>query len=117
VTVTRCALRAPGQANCYPADAVLGLPRERHSLGLCRLAVLDAVRGSNDTALKAITRVCGTAVGKRQVEHLVRADAVDVAAFYAARTPVPQGAATLLVLTADGKGIAMRPRSPARGHS
>ncbi|MDF2269263.1 ISKra4 family transposase, partial [Streptomyces coacervatus] len=42
VTVTRCALRAPGLSNCYPADAVLGLPHERHSLGLRRLAVLEA---------------------------------------------------------------------------
>ncbi|WP_405654010.1 ISKra4 family transposase [Streptomyces sp. NBC_00019] len=109
VRVTRCALRSPGQANCYPADAVLGLPHERHSLGVRKLAVLEAVRGSYDTAMEAITRCCGKVVGKRQVEHLVQAAAVDVAAFYAARTPVPQNASTLLVLSADGKGIIMRP--------
>ncbi|WP_239134963.1 hypothetical protein [Streptomyces sp. SID12488] len=56
VTVTRCALRAPGLPNRYPADQVLGLPRERHSLGLRRLVVLEAVRGSYDHALEAIER-------------------------------------------------------------
>ncbi|MBC9719486.1 hypothetical protein H9Y04_43970 [Streptomyces sp. TRM66268-LWL] len=41
-TVTRCALRALGLANCCPTNQVLGLPRERHSLGLRRLVVLEA---------------------------------------------------------------------------
>ncbi|WP_425824733.1 hypothetical protein [Streptomyces fractus] len=109
VTVSRCALRAPGRPNCYPADALLGLPRERHSLGIRRLAVLEAVRGSYDTALEAITRACGRIAGKRQIEHLVRAAAVDTAAFYAVRTPIPQTASTLLVISVDGKGITMRP--------
>ncbi len=109
VRVTRCALRSAGLTNFYPADKVLGLPNERHSLGLRRLAVLEAVRGSYDSAMEAITRACGKVVGKRQVERLVRATAVDVAAFYAARAPTPASAATLLVLSVDGKGIAMRP--------
>ncbi|MFD9320073.1 hypothetical protein ACFWDQ_20755 [Streptomyces sp. NPDC060053] len=110
VTITRCALRAPGLPNCYPADQVLGLPRERHSLGLRRLVVLEAVRGSYDHALEAIERRCGArAVGKRQAEQLVRAAAVDIADFYAARTPNPAASTTLLVLSVDGKGIVMRP--------
>jgi hypothetical protein len=110
VTVTRCALRGPGLPNCYPADQVLGLPRERHSLGLRRLVVLEAVRGSYDHALEAIERRYGArAVGKRQAEQLVRAAAVDIAAFYAARTPDPAASATLLVLSVDGKGIVMHP--------
>lgn len=109
VRVTRCALRSPGLSNVYPADKVLGLPRERHSLGVRKLAVLESVRGSYDTAMEAITRACGKVVGKRQIEHLVQQAAVDVAAFYAARTPTPASAATLLVLSVDGKGIVMRP--------
>lgn len=110
VTVTRCALRAPGVPNCYPADQVLGLPRERHSPGLRRLVVLEAARGSYDSALEAIERRCGTrAVGKRQAEQLVRVAAADIAAFYAARTPAPAASTTLLALSVDGKGIVMRP--------
>ncbi|MFL1906036.1 hypothetical protein ACJWDR_44190 [Streptomyces tauricus] len=109
VRVTRCVLRSPGQANCYPADTALGLPHERHSLGVRKLTVLEAVRGSYDTVMEAITRCCGKVVGERQVEHLVQAEAVDVAAFHAARIPTPQSADVLLVLSADGKGIIMRP--------
>lgn len=109
VTVTRCALRAAGLPNLCPADAHLALPRERHSLGLRRLAVLEAVRGSYDCALQAVGRACGNVVGKRQLEHLVKAAATDVAAFYAARTPAPASASTLLVLSVDGTGIVMRP--------
>ncbi|MGP3992044.1 hypothetical protein [Streptomyces sp. 3N207] len=53
---------------------------------------------------------CGAgAVGKRQAEQLVRAAAVDIADFYAARTPAPAASTTLLVLSVDGKGIVMRP--------
>ncbi|MDQ0780043.1 hypothetical protein QF026_008509 [Streptomyces aurantiacus] len=110
MTVTRCALRGAGMTNLDPADAMLGLPHGRYSLGLRRLAVLEAARGSYDTALEAIDRSCGGRVaGKRQVEDLVRAAAVDVAAFYTARTADPAPAGTLLVISADQKGIVMRP--------
>jgi hypothetical protein len=110
VTVTRYALRGAGMTNLYPADAILGLLQGRHSLGLRRLAVLEAARGSYDTALEAIDRRCGgRVVGKRQMEDLVRAAAVDVAAFYTARTPHPAPAGTLLVISIGQKGIVMRP--------
>lgn len=109
VQVTRCALRAPGRVAVHPADAALALPRERHSMGLRRLAVLESVRGSYDAALEGIDRVCGTRLcGKRQLEHLVRQAAVDVVSFYAVRTPEPATASTLLVMSVDGKGIVMR---------
>ncbi|MFF4161585.1 hypothetical protein [Streptomyces sp. NPDC001678] len=48
-------------------------------------------------------------VGKRQAGELVRAAAVDIDAFCSSRTPEPAGPSTLLVLSFDGKGIAMRP--------
>jgi hypothetical protein len=111
VTVRRCALRARGCANVYPADAGLGLPAGRHSHGLRRLAVIEAVRGSFDTARAAIGRRCGPVAGKRQTEHLVQAAAADIDAFYAARVTAPCTADTLLVLSADGKGIVMRPEA------
>ena len=50
VTVRRLAYRAPGRTNIYPADAALSLPAGRHSHGLRRAAVCEAVRGSYDTA-------------------------------------------------------------------
>jgi len=109
VTVRRLAFRAPGRANVYPADAALSLPRGRHSHGLRRLAVREAVRGSYDTAKAAVDRRCGKVAGKRQLEELVRSAACDIDAFYARRTPMPCTAEVLLVLSADGKGIVMRP--------
>lgn len=111
VTVSRCALRAPGQPNVYPADVGLGLPAGRHSHGLRRLAVLEAVRGSFDTAREAIRRRCGPVAGKRQTENLVAAAAVDIDAFYQQRVAAPCTADTLLVISADGKGIVMRPEA------
>ncbi len=69
----------------------------------------EAVRGSCDTAKAAVDRRCGKVAGKRQIEELVKAAAVDVGAFYAQRVPVPCTSEVLLVLSADGKGIVMRP--------
>jgi hypothetical protein len=109
VQVIRCAWRRPGVPNLCPSDAALSLPAPRCSHALARLAAVEAVRGSFETAHAAITRRCGPVMGKRQVEQAVIAAAGDIAAFYAARIPVPCTASTLLVLSADAKGIVMRP--------
>ncbi len=109
VQVTRCAWRRPGAGNLYPADAALSLPAPRHSHTLARLAALEAVRGSSGTAHAAITGRCGPVMGKRQIEQAVVNAAGDIAAFYAARVPMPCTAATLLVISADAKGVVMRP--------
>lgn len=109
VTVRRLAYRAPGRPNLYPADAALSLPAGRHSHGLRRLAVCEAVRGSYDTATAAISARCGRVAGKRQLEELVKAAAADTGGFYAQRVPVPCTSEVLLVLSADSKGIVMRP--------
>ncbi len=109
VTVERLAYRARGVPNLYPADAVLNLPVEKHSHGLRRLAAIESTRGSFDEAAAAITRANGVRVGKRQVEELAAAAAVDVAGFYAATRPGPSPDTDPLVLSADGKGVVMRP--------
>jgi len=109
VQVIRCAWRRPGAGNVYPADAALSLPAPRHSHALARLAVLEAARGSFEAAHAAITGRCGPVIGKRQIEQAVVNAAGDITAFYAARIPRPCTASTLLVLSADAKGIVMRP--------
>ena len=109
VQVRRCAWRRPGAGNLYPADAALSLPAPRHSHTLARLAALEAVRGSFQTAHAAITSRCGPVMGKRQIEQAVVNAAGDIAAFYAARVPMPCTASTLLVISADSKGVVMRP--------
>ena len=111
VQVTRCAWRRPGAPNLCPADAALSLPACRPSHALARLAAVEAVRGSSGAAHAAITRRCGPVMGKRQAGQAVVSAACDIAAFYAARIPVPCTASTLLVLSADAKGIVMRPQA------
>ena len=111
VTVTRAAWRAKGLPNVHPADAALSLPAGRHSMGLRRLAVLEATVGSFDQAIEAIGRRCGKVLGKRRAAHLVRAAAVDVAAFYDQQIPEPATAEVALVIQADGKGVVMRPEA------
>jgi hypothetical protein len=109
VTVTRCAWRKPGAPDYRPADAALSLPAGRHSHSLARLAALEAARGSFGAAHAAVTRRCGNVIGKRQLEESVTGAAVDIPGFYAARIPEPCTSSALVVLSADCKGIVMRP--------
>ena len=119
VSVERLAYRAPGVGNLHPADAALNLPVERHSHGLRKLAALESARGSFDDAVEAIFRQTGQRLGKRQVEELAGLAAMDFEDFYEDRRPARSKPGDLLVLSADGKGIVMRPdalrtRAPAR---
>jgi hypothetical protein len=109
VQVTRCAWRKPGAPNWCPADAALSLPAGRHSHSLAMLAAIEAARGSFDAAHAAITRRCGPVMGKRQAGVSVVHAAADIPAFYAARIPQPCTRGTLLIMSADCKGIVMRP--------
>ncbi|MGH9121526.1 MAG: ISKra4 family transposase [Acidimicrobiales bacterium] len=109
VTVERLAYRHRGHPNLYPADAALNLPAGRHSHGLRRLAALEASRGSFDEASEAVCRATGVHVAKRQVEALAAAAAADVEEFYACRGAPEAAADDVLVISADGKGIVMRP--------
>ena len=107
--VERLAYRAPGVGNLHPADAALNLPVERHSHGLRKLAAVEAARGSFQDAVEAIERYTGQQLGHRQVQELAQLAAVDFEDFYAARRPKRSKPEQLLVLSADGKGIVMRP--------
>ena len=111
VRVRRLAYRRRGQANLHPADATLNLPEERHSHGLRRLAAEAASKGSFDDATEAIRRRTGTRLGKRQVEQLAQRSASDVEDFYASRTHQAASADDVLVISADGKGVVMRPEA------
>ena len=109
VTVTRLAYRRRGHANLCPADAALNLPVEKHSHGLRQLAAVEAARGSFDDTAEAIERATGVRLGKRQAEELAGRAAVDFDDFYAQRRPQPGAGRDVLILSADGKGIVMRP--------
>jgi len=111
VDVTRLAYRRRGERNMCPADAALNLPRELHSHGLRELSAIEASRGSFEDATDAIGRVTGVRLGKRQLEQLAARAAADFEAFYAqpSRSQATVTDGDLLVLSADGKGIVMRP--------
>lgn len=109
VRVARLAYRHKGAANLHPADAALNLPEESYSHGLRALVATEAARGSFEEAVAAIGRGSAAKVGKRQVEALAQAAAVDVEAFFdQVERPAAQ-ADEVVVVSADGKGIVMRP--------
>lgn len=85
--------------------------RELHSHGLRELAAIESSRGSYEEAGQAISRITGARLGKRQLEQLAARSAADFESFYSqparSRAAVTDG--DLLVLSADGKGIVMRP--------
>ncbi|MDQ6724814.1 MAG: hypothetical protein M3066_01355 [Actinomycetota bacterium] len=109
VTLSRLAYRRRSCPNLHPADGALNLPTERYSHGIRELAAVEAARGSFDGVVEAIERATGQHLGKRQVEELAARTAVDFEAFYT-QAPRPQAKPTdVVVLSADGKGIVMRP--------
>jgi hypothetical protein len=115
VTVRRLAYRRRGQESLYPADGVLNLPPERASHGVRRLVAVESSRGSFDDATDQVRERTGLRIGKRQVEELARLAAADFEEFYAtqARSADEENNDDddddVLVLSADGKGIVMRP--------
>ncbi|MFG2369360.1 ISKra4 family transposase [Streptomyces mirabilis] len=115
VRVTRIAYRGRGLANVHPADEALSLPAGRHSRGLARLAVLEAVRGSYDQAAAAIERRCGRVLGKRRLKELLVVSAVDIAAYYTAN-PHPVHPRDASGHPGRREGSRDAPRSPTRGH-
>ena len=111
VGVERLAYRHVGSANLHPTDAALNLPDQLHSHGLRRLAAVESTRGSFDDASQAVCRTTGVAVAKRQVEYLTARAARDVERFYETREHTEVVESDALVISADGKGIVMRPDS------
>ncbi len=111
VVVRRLAYRHDGRQNLYPMDARLNLPREQYSHGLRRLAANEASRGSFTDAQAAIEQSTGLRLGKRQVEELAQRAAQDFNSFYAEAPSPAADPGDLLVLSADGKGIVMRPEA------
>ena len=112
VTVERAGYGAEGQESLHPLDAALNLPEERYSLEVRRRAALEASKSSFDETVETLARYTGAHVPKRQVEELVQRAAQDFDAFYESRrleaepTRVAEG--SLLVITADGKGVVMK---------
>jgi hypothetical protein len=90
---------------------VLNLPDGMHSHGLARLAAIESARGSFADACERINAVTGSGIGHRQVQELAVSAAADIDAFYDTLVPAPCTDATPLILSVDGKGVAIRPEA------
>jgi hypothetical protein len=118
VTARRIAYRAgaPGVPALFPRDAVLNLPPRGYSWQLQQLAVTFTRSGAYERAQELIEAAIGVRIGKKQLEQITAEAAADAAGFYPAlaREPRPEEPAVPLAISADGKGVAMRPESRRR---
>ena len=113
VKVDRLGYGAREATSLHPLDAALNLPDEKYSLEVRRRAADFVAKNSYDEAVDALAKTTGAPVPKRQVEQLAARAARDFDAFYQARQVSPDPDASrstgeLVVITADGKGVAMR---------
>jgi hypothetical protein len=114
VVVRRLAYRAPRQPNLHPRDAVLSLPLRRYSWQVQQAVVRYVLAGAYEQAQQFLLASGGITIGKQQLEQIVAEAARDAPGFYPSR-PAPACAAGLpLALSADGKGVAMRPEARRR---
>jgi hypothetical protein len=125
VIVRRIAYRSgiKGAGSLFPRDAVLNLPPCGYSWGLQRLAEMFTRSGSYEQAHQFVHAATGVAIGKRQLEQITAQAAADAERFYQDRLrdqgagggeEEEQGSLPPLVISADGKGVAMRPEARRR---
>ncbi len=108
VQVPRTAYQAPEVEGLHPADAHLNLPVELYSHGVRRRVAVEIAKNSFDDTVEHLARTTAAPVPKRQVEELAVRAAQDFEEFYATRGLAAEKTNDLLVLSFDGKGIAMR---------
>jgi hypothetical protein len=132
VAVRRIGYRSgvKGAGALFPRDAVLNLPPCGYSWELQRLAVMFCRSGSYEQAHEFVRAATGVSVGRRQLEQVTAAAAADAERFCQDRDPgaVPRagqeqeqgkgrgkgkgkGKGLPLGMSADGKGVAMRPEA------
>lgn len=111
VVLDRDRVGARGVDGLAPVDAVLNLAADRFTFGVRQRVAEEAARGSFDAAAAVVRSTSGTSVAKRQAEELTCAAAQDFTSFYTEglRVDEPVDLTHVLVLTADGKGVVMRP--------
>jgi hypothetical protein len=120
VTVRRVAYRsrARGVPGLHPRDAALNLPASGYSWQLQKLAEMACRAGSFQSGQDLVRAATGITVGKRQLEAILAAAAGDAEEF-AGHRELPAAPAVagpdgkerpaVLAMSADAKGVAMRP--------
>jgi hypothetical protein len=112
VRAGRMAYRNTREANLYPADARWILPQDPYSMGMRALVACHLAEGGYGQAQDVIAARTGVTVGRAQLAQLAGDLAAWVDEFYdqrafAADTDLPDS--DVIMMQADGKGIAMRP--------
>jgi hypothetical protein len=126
VVVRRIGYRSgvKGAGSLFPRDGLLNLPPCGYSWELQRLAEMFCRSGSYEQAREFMLAATGVRVGKRQLEQITVAAAADAERFYQDRLRDQDAAAPAggeqeqglppLVISADGKGVAMLPGARRR---
>jgi hypothetical protein len=113
VRVTRTAYRHGHEENLYPADARQVLPEDPYSMGLRSLAAYHLAGAGYGQAQEVIAARTGVRIGNAQLAGLARDLAAWTGDFYAERSrdaaEEERPAGDVIMMQADGKGIAMRP--------
>ena len=112
VRAARMAYRNAREANLYPADARWILPEDPYSMGMRALVAYHLAEGGYGQAQEVIAARTGATVGRAQLAQLAGDLAGWADEFYdqrafAADTGLPDS--DVIMMQADGKGIAMRP--------
>ncbi len=112
VRATRLAYRNRREANLYPADAQWALPDDPYSMGMRALTAYHLAGGGYGQAQEVIEARTGATIGRAQLAGLAGDLAAWVDDFYAQRSRDAEAglpASDVLMMQADGKGIALRP--------
>lgn len=123
VRATRLAYRNRREANLYPADARWALPDDPYSLGMRAMTAYHLATGGYGQAQEVIRARTGVTVGRAQLAGLAADLAAWTGDFYEqrARGAGDSTPGDVLMMQADGKGIALRPEhrnggGPDAGH-
>jgi len=109
VQVSRTGYGKEGEASLFPLDAELNLPARKYSHRLQLRVVKGVAESSYDTTIESVVEATGGKVPKLQAEQIAIESADDFEAFYETRqADAAESTADPLIITLDGKGIAMR---------
>ena len=111
VRAERLAYRNVREPNLYPADARWMLPEDPYSLGMRALVAFHLATGGYGQAQEVIAARTGMRIGRAQLTGLAADLAALTGDFYARRAVHAQDCppGDVLMMQADGKGIALRP--------
>ena len=118
ITIIRAYYGREGQAGLFPLDARLNLPERKYSYVLQEWMASKVVETSYEHAATWVNRHLHLELAHRPIERVTRDCTASVEEFMESlEPPTPETEGSILVHTADCKGIRMRPgeRNPELG--